>query len=286
MRSGKALSICALAVACLGATNELYAQVPTDRTYLEFTSPARIPGATLAPGMYLFVIGRPVGDQAIIDVYSADGGRFIAACLAVESRLPRPARSTTLDFAGTAPATLRAWFHPANPFGYEFVYNQEEAREIFGAARAAVPYAPFTPANRDLVGAFPIRHLTPVPVIGVAALYEPFDDTLDLHEHLVAARRVAVRTAQSQPKFKGLLEVLERNVAQLQGAHRRNDPKAASEYRRLVDSMINNLMPNEVEIAAHRQARIPRDIVLALERIAAHVRAADDAASRPPRASR
>ena len=282
MRQGIALVVCAVAVACLGAAKALYAQIPTDRTYLEFTSPARIPGATLAPGMYLFVIGRSVGGQAVIDVYSADGSRFIAACLAIESRLPRPARSTTLDFPRATPATLRAWFHPSNPHGYEFVYSQQEAREIVASTGMSIPYAAFTPANRDLVGAFPVRNLAPT----VTMLFEPFDDTLGLHEHLVAARRAAVRTAESQREFKIMLEVLERNVAQLQAAYRRNDRKAAAQYRRVVDSMISNLMPNELEIAAHRQVRIPRDVVITLERVAAHVRAATEADARSRRAAR
>lgn len=284
MRTAKALSVWALAVACLGAATELYAQIPTDRTYLEFTSPARIPGAALAPGMYLFVIGPPVGDQAIIDVYSADGSRLVASSLAIESRLQRPARQTLLDFRAPGPATLRAWFHPSNMAGYEFVYSPQEAREIFEATGQLAPYAAFPLSDRNLVGAIPIRYVTPLPVIRLAnagavapgygtAILEPFD-TLGPHEHLLAARRVASTAAQSQPDFKALLELIERSVAQLQAAYRRDDRKAMEQHRLLIERTLENLMPDEAEIAAHRQMRLPRDVVLALERVAAHVRAA------------
>ena len=283
-------ALLACAVASSGVTAELSAQIPADRTYLEFTSPVRIPGATLAPGMYLFVIGRLVGDQSIVDVYSSDGTRLIATCLAVETALPRPARRTTVDFPHVSPAALRAWFHPANPVGFEFVYDQTEAKELFSQTGLAVPYTAFKPSNRDLVGAFPVRRLTPLPMLGVAnaaaiapamsgtkgvtALFEPFDDTLGPHDHLLSARRlIAKRGEQVSADRRAIFDTLGRQISQLQSSYRKNDRKEVGEWLRLVEKMLLNLMPNEDLILARKQVRPSRETIVLLERVQAHVNA-------------
>lgn len=239
--------------------------------------------------MYLFVIGRPVGDQSIVDIYSSDGARLIATCLAIDSTVPRPSRRTTVDFPGGSPTALRAWFHPANPIGIEFVYNQAEAKSIFGETGLPVPYSAFKASNRDLVGAFPVRRLTPLPVMGAAtaggiapaptgttgltALFEPFDDTLGPHAHLTAARRLIAARARDLPAQKILLETLGRQVSQLQAAYRKNHRKDVADGVRLIERTIENLLPNEALILARRQARLPRGAVVALERVRAHVAA-------------
>jgi hypothetical protein len=283
----------ALAVASSGVTAELSAQIPADRTYLEFTSPVRIPGATLAPGMYLFVIGRPVGDQSIIDVYSSDGSRLIATCLGVDSTLPRPSSRTTVDFPRVSPSTLRAWFNAASAYGMEFVYGQTEAKALFSETGLAVPYTSFKTGSRDLVGAFPVRRVTPLPLVGVAnaaamvptaagtagvtGLFEPFDDSLGPHDHLTSARRlIAERAAELPPQSKAMLETLGRQVSQMQAAFRKGDRKEVDEWLRLVDKMIYNLLPNEDLIIARRQQRLPREIIVVLERVQAHVKAFRD----------
>lgn len=280
----------ALAVASPGVIAELNAQIPADRTYLEFTSPVRIPGATLAPGMYLFAMGAPVGDQLIVDVYSADGSRWIATCLMIESKLPRPAGRTTTDFPRVSPKTLRAWFQPASLIGLEFVYSQAEARELFAETGLSIPYAAFKPANRDLLGAFPVRRVTPLPVVGVAApgtltptvvgtrgvtaVFEPFDESLGPHEHLTTARRLLAAHARTvSPSEKLLFETVERQISHMQAAYRKNNRKDVAASIQTVERTIVNLLPNEEMILARRQVRPPRETVIVLQRVAAHVRA-------------
>ncbi|HEX6322415.1 MAG TPA: hypothetical protein VFZ36_01715 [Vicinamibacterales bacterium] len=283
--------VAACLFAVLGGTEakaELRAQFTTDRAYLRFGSPTRLPGATLAPGTYLFVIGRPVGGQTIIDVYTSDGSRLVASCLAMESRLRRPSRTTTLDYA-VSPSALRAWFHPANRRGVEFVYGRAEATDLSTATGLPVPYAAFTPSNRDLVGAFPVGTATPVPPIAVVnaaaiapaatgtsgiAVLDLFNDTLGPREHLMAARRIlAERASASQPHERVLLETLGIYVGRLQSAFLRNDRKGMQSARRVLEASIVNLTPDPREIAARRQEPRPRETLQALERVRAHVRA-------------
>lgn len=280
----------ACAGAAAGAPAEPAAQIPADRSYLEFTSPVRIPGATLAPGMYLFVIGTPIGGQAIVDVYSADGASLLATCLTIESTLARPAAATTIDFPGPTPPALRAWFHPTNAHGLEFVYSQREARALFAGAALPVAYSAFTAANRALVGAIPIARITPVPRVamagaaavapspvgtpGATAIIEDFDEVIGPHTHLTAARRViAAAEVDASPEHRDMLQALRRQVAKLQAAYRRGDRSDTAESLRLLEATVGNLMPNESAIAARRQARMPRAVTLVLERVQAHVRA-------------
>lgn len=302
MRTALAVAV-ALAVATPSATAELRAQIPADRTYLEFTSPVRIPGAALAPGMYLFVLNSPVGGQYIVDVYTADGARLVATCLAIESTLPRPAAGSLMDFPGSKPATLRAWFHPPNPRGIEFVYDQSEARALFADTGLAIPYAPFKPSNRDIVGAFPIRRLTPLPTVGVAnaaavapavtgtggitAMFEPFDERIGPHDHLTAARRViAARIAIAVSPEKEMLEILGRQVSRLQLAYRRNEMKDVEAWLRLVNKTAANMLPDEALILARRRPAPQRETVIVVERVQAHVAAFRRAITAPRLASR
>lgn len=275
-----AIGACGLAVAVLAATTGLGAQIPTDRTYLEFATPIRIPGASLAPGMYLFVIGRPIGGQFIIDIYSADGARLVATTLAVESPLAKPAAVTTLDYAAGAAPALRAWFPAASLAGVEFVYSRADATALFSATGLPVPYAPFRPATRDLVGAFPVSRATPVPRISVAgagivaplpvatagrtAVIEAVDETLGPHLHLTTARRVLAERATVLSRRDRLgLDNLGQDVSALQAAFRRGKHTDASERLQRVMQKVDALIAGAPA----------RDTVLALERVRAHAAA-------------
>lgn len=277
------------------ASVDLGAQILSDPIYFEFTSPVRIPGTTLSPGTYLFVVGRPVGGQTIVDVYSADGARLLATCLTIESTLPRPAASTTVDFPGVSPATLRAWFPLRKRRGLEFVYRAEEGHELFTASGMPVPYAAFETANRDLVGAFQVRRVTAAPVLtpvnaaavapafvgtsGATALL--FDESLDPAAHLTAARRAMMIQASRSPEpFRTLLEVLTEHFPRLQSAYLRRDRPQTAATLKMIENSIVSLVPTQADLTMHRRQPLPRDLLLSLERVQAHLRAFARAAGR------
>jgi hypothetical protein len=276
--------------AVLTATVELGAQSPSDQTYLEFASPVRIPGTTLPPGTYLFVVGRPVGGQSIVDVYSADGERLLATCLTIETALPRPAASTTVDFPGISPATLRAWFPLRKRRGLEFVFMAAEGHELFTAAGVPVTYAAFKTANRDLVGAFQVRRVTAAPVLtpvnaatvapafvgtsGATVLLTRVDESLDPAAHLTAARRAMKTQASRSPEpFRTLLGVLTEQLPRLQSAYLRSDRAQTAVILRMIENSIVSLMPTPADLTMRRRQPLPRDLLLSLERVQAHLRA-------------
>lgn len=283
-----AAAVCLGVAITLSAAAAPSAQIATGRVYLQFHTPARLPGATLAPGMYLFVLGQSVGGQVVIDVYSADGSRLVATCLAVESALPRPSASTTLDYPGTSPATLRAWYPAARQRGVEFVYSVTEARDLFARTGVPVPHAPFQAGNRELVGAFPVGRTAAVPMMrisgaaavapaatgtsGMAVLVQPFDNALEPHQHLTAARRiVAQRAARVSEPERPTLHVMNRLLAELHSAYSGGHEKTVRERIGTIEASLTNLMRDPRDFENQRVEPLPRETALVLERVRAHV---------------
>lgn len=257
--------------------------LPADRVYVEFARPVRVPGATLPPGMYLFVIGTPVGGQNILDVYSADGARLAATCLTIETALPRPRTSTTIDFPALSPSALRAWFHPANLIGLEFVYSSAEARGLFAETGLWPPNAPFKPTNRDLVGAFPISRALAMatvsrakaaPVATSGTVVIAAGDGLGPHDHLTTARRLIVnRRRDAGERERVLLDALKSLVVELQSSYRRGDRDASRRALRAIEASLSNVTPTARELATGKRTAPPRGLTIALEQVGAHVRA-------------
>ena len=153
----------------IGALAPARAQTqPSDRVHIQFGREFRIPGATLPAGSYLFMPGDPVAGQLIIEIYKGDASELVATVLAIESELPRPGDATLVDYPGTNPTVLRAWFHPGNPRGYEFVYTREEGSQIFRQAQIPVPSTIADASSADLIGLLPIVHADDVYRVGVS----------------------------------------------------------------------------------------------------------------------
>jgi hypothetical protein len=118
--------------------------VPVEPVYVTFGSSVRVPGETLEAGSYVFAAGAPIAGQIVIDVYRAGSMTFVTSVLALEaSLLARPDAATLVDYRGTSPPALRAWFHPGFRHGYEFVYPEAEAAAIFETSGEQVPAAAF-----------------------------------------------------------------------------------------------------------------------------------------------
>lgn len=151
------------------APTSVLSQPPAqDRVYIQFGKEFRVPGATLPAGSYMFMPGDPVAGQLIIEIFKADASELVATVLAIESELARPGDATLVDYQGTDPAALRAWFHPANPRGYEFVYTREEGNAIFRETQVPVPSTIADDASTALIGLLPIEHADDVYRVGVS----------------------------------------------------------------------------------------------------------------------
>lgn len=142
--------------ACLAAPAA--AQGPADdTTYVEFSTPVRLPGVTLTPGKYLFKLGDPRSTQTVVEVYTADGSRLLATLLTVDTTMARPAETGLVTFSNTEPAVVQAWWPAGQSRGHAFVYTEDEARLIAASANTGVYYAAWDPADRAIVGRVDVK---------------------------------------------------------------------------------------------------------------------------------
>ena len=263
------------AALCLLFTATATAQpLPTDRVYVEFARPVRIPGTTLQPGQYLFVLGMPVGGQAVIDVYR--DSRLIASCLAVESRKARPTDTTMTEYAATTPPALRAWFHPGNAIGFEFVYAPAEAKAIYLASGEAVPFASFGDLRREMVGTFAVAVSatpaagTPRPV-GTSGVMPAPARALGAAEHLAAARTaLADRLGQADPQTGPRLVILIELIEKLEAAHRTGRTRETRQQLELTANTLGSLLP-EKSSRFSGTPPLDADTEAALQRVRAHL---------------
>jgi len=111
------------------------------KTYLTFSGPVQIPGATLAAGTYTFELADPNNARHVIRVSQKDSGKPIALFMTIPSERLDPPDNNLVLFrerpAGT-PQAVQAWFYPGNRIGEEFVYPKSQAVQIAKANRTAV----------------------------------------------------------------------------------------------------------------------------------------------------
>lgn len=294
------------AVSPLPAAAEVSRQVATDRTYLTFSCPVRVPGAELADGTYLFVVARSVGGQSLIDVYTADASRQIVRFLGMAGRNPREPRTARVTSTpsvtnaaggiGAArgvclerPQARRGWYPAPDAIGIEFVYSQVEAAELSMTAGMRVPYATLPIGDPDLLGAYPVAGLNlfaPVLLAGAGGLVPLPSETTKLgllaaaagsgfgpQDHLTAARIIVVERARVAPEERALLAQLLGLLETLQRASRGRDTARTAKLARGVEATLANLNPPVEDLARNGLLPPPRDFILMLEQIDAHVRA-------------
>ena len=287
------IAVIASLVSAPPATAELAGQVPTDRAYLTFPCPARVPGAQLAAGTYLFVIADSLGGQSLIDVYTADASRHIARFLGIAGRNPREAATARAANAMNAcpdrPQARRGWYPAPDAMGIEFVYDAMEAAELSVTMGVRVPYATLPVGDAALLGAYPVAGLSlfaPVILAGAGSLVPLPSETSPLgllaaeagsgfgpQDHLTAARLLVIDRARAAANERVPLTQLLRLLDALQRASRGRDTEVTERHARVVEATLANLNPPADWLARRGILPPPRAFVLMLEQIGAHVRA-------------
>jgi hypothetical protein len=136
------LSVCAALLAAL-PPRPAGADDMNRLTYFTFSAAVQLPGMTLEPGTYEFLLVNPESGGSAMRVASRDGK---------VSKLFLVSRSSLLDEApndpivvlretpaGVTPA-LQAWFYPGQETGFEFIYSHRQAQAL-GMAHHATTLA-------------------------------------------------------------------------------------------------------------------------------------------------
>ena len=134
MRGRTYLASCAaVAALCVAGSPSASADEWNERTILTFSDPVMIPGATLQPGTYEFRLANTRADRHIVQVFTQGGEKIVASMIAVPIKRAEVTEDVVVKFnptdVGTPPA-MKGWFYPGSQFGHEFVYPEEQARQI------------------------------------------------------------------------------------------------------------------------------------------------------------
>src|SRR5689334_20324850 len=102
-------------------------------TYLTFSGPVQVPGATLPAGTYMFKLADSMSNRHIVQVFDKDGKKLFATVLAISDQRLQPAAQNIVLFGerpSGAPQAIKAWWYPGDTIGDEFVYPKTQAMEI------------------------------------------------------------------------------------------------------------------------------------------------------------
>jgi hypothetical protein len=128
---------CALLLAVLPAGADQW----NKRTTVTFTRPVELPGVVLPAGTYVFKLANSNSNRHIVQVFNAEENKIFATILAIPNYRLTPTDKVVMPFEERAPGNaeaMRAWFHPGDNFGQEFVYPKARAAEIAEATHELV----------------------------------------------------------------------------------------------------------------------------------------------------
>ena len=110
-------------------------------TYLTFSGPVQVPGASLPAGTYMFRLADPVSHRQVIQIRDKDGGQIFTTLVSIPNQTAEPKDDPFVMFleapAGQ-PAAIKAWFYPGEKTGYEFVYPKDQAMRIASYTKSPV----------------------------------------------------------------------------------------------------------------------------------------------------
>jgi hypothetical protein len=110
-----------------------HADESDEATTITFSQPIQIPGMALPAGSYLFKLANPNSDPSVVQVFNAAGTVLYATLQTISTERPKPAGDTVVTFAKQGagqPEALRNWFYPGRDIGVEFLYPNQQEKEI------------------------------------------------------------------------------------------------------------------------------------------------------------
>lgn len=116
------------------------------KTTIMFSQPFEIPGGQILPaGSYVFKLLDSPYDRDIVQIFNEDETHIYATVLAIPNHHLQATDTTVLKFeerASGSPQAIKAWFHPGDTWGQEFVYPKQRAIELAKLVNEPVPSMP------------------------------------------------------------------------------------------------------------------------------------------------
>lgn len=133
--------LAAAAVLTLAFASGAVANQWNDRTKLSFDAPIMIPGATLPPGNYVFRLMDSPVFRHMVQIWNEEETKLIATVQAIPTKRIETKGDVVVKLNPTAPGSavaLKSWFYPGTLYGHEFVYTDQQARQIADRTKTLV----------------------------------------------------------------------------------------------------------------------------------------------------
>jgi DNA-binding beta-propeller fold protein YncE len=133
MNNQKKLMILATMLAFLIILPVARASQEDQATKLTFTKDVQIPGRVLPAGTYWFILADNNVTPNIVQIFNLDRTMLYATILTINTERSNPTDDTSITFANRGsmqPETIVSWFYPGDESGHEFVYSNQEEREL------------------------------------------------------------------------------------------------------------------------------------------------------------
>jgi hypothetical protein len=112
-------------------------------TSLTFSQPFEVPGGQVLPaGTYIFKLLDSPFDRDVVQIFNEDQTHIYATVLAIPNQRLHAPENTIMNFterASGSPVAIKAWFHPGERSGHEFVYPKARAIELAKQVNEPVP---------------------------------------------------------------------------------------------------------------------------------------------------
>lgn len=157
-------------------------------TYLTFSGPVQVPGATLTPGTYRFRLADPDSGRGIIQVLSHEGNTVYAMFLTMPDHRWTVTEHSTVTFRETpagVPPAVKSLFYGGETRGYEFVYPRGGPKMTATGERPqpGVTYTPIPAPATPIGEAKPIAE--PTPMVEPEMAVEPAPANVSNAESLI-----------------------------------------------------------------------------------------------------
>jgi hypothetical protein len=111
------------------------------KTFLTFSGPVSVPGATLPAGTYTFKLADLSGNRHVVQIFDKDEKKIYTTLMAIPNQRMEPSDKPVVMFAETpagVPAAVKIWYYPGETIGNEFVYPKKQAIAIAKATHSTV----------------------------------------------------------------------------------------------------------------------------------------------------
>jgi LPXTG-motif cell wall-anchored protein len=111
------------------------------KTFLTFSGPVQVPGATLPAGTYTFKLADLTGNRHVVQIFDKEEKKIYTTLMAIPNQRLEPSDKPVVLFTETpagSPQAIKVWYYPGETIGNEFVYPRRQAIAIAKATHGTV----------------------------------------------------------------------------------------------------------------------------------------------------